>query len=54
MTKPELLQLLADCVESSQTGDPEAAHKKADAALLAFIGDESIAGLFNRIVKYYS
>ena len=51
LTKDELLERLR---ELAKDGDHEAAHGRADAALIDFINDPEIAEAFDAIEKWYA
>lgn len=53
MDKELLKNKLTTYIGMGET-DPEAAHKKADQALLAYIDDEEVTEMFKLIKKYYS
>ena len=52
MNREELLDTLRDF--EGDNGDPENAHGEADAALLAYIGDEEVSEAFRAIRKWYA
>lgn len=51
MTRAELLAQLRALQDS---GDAEAAHAEADAALLSFIADDEIREAFEEIPRWYA
>ena len=51
--KQKLLKVLGELLVLSES-DPEAAHGKADEALLEYIADPAITVAFDEIKKYYA
>lgn len=51
MTKEELLMVLKECVENTDT---ECAHADADDALISYINDPEIAEAYAAIGKWYA
>ena len=53
-SKKAKAELLATLIECSREPDTEAAHFRADAALIRYIGDPEIADAYAEINKWYA